>query len=177
MFFFSFLIINKIKLVFYCNFSLEISRIWYLYTILLIHCPAILVVSLILFSRMVHLHSMFLSFDRIVSWSNHLNLNPLHFYEFWFCYCLCVFLYLIVSDWLEMSNFHSNFNQKIDYVFKIVLIGDSAVGKSQLLARYARNEFSLESKATIGVEFQTRTLMIDHKTIKAQIWDTAGQER
>lgn len=76
-----------------------------------------------------------------------------------------------------MSNFHSNFNQKIDYVFKIVLIGDSAVGKSQLLARYARNEFSLESKATIGVEFQTRTLMIDHKTIKAQIWDTAGQER
>ncbi|ONI20315.1 hypothetical protein PRUPE_2G009000 [Prunus persica] len=76
-----------------------------------------------------------------------------------------------------MSNLQSNFNQKIDYVFKVVLIGDSAVGKSQLLARFARNEFSLESKATIGVEFQTKTLVIDHKTIKAQIWDTAGQER
>ncbi|KAB2002300.1 hypothetical protein ES319_D11G057700v1 [Gossypium barbadense] len=68
-------------------------------------------------------------------------------------------------------------NQKIDYVFKVVLIGDSAVGKSQILARFARNEFSLDSKATIGVEFQTRTLVIEHKSVKAQIWDTAGQER
>ncbi|XP_022728557.1 ras-related protein Rab11A-like isoform X2 [Durio zibethinus] len=68
-------------------------------------------------------------------------------------------------------------SQKIDYVFKVVLIGDSAVGKSQILARYARNEFSLDSKATIGVEFQTRTLVIEHKSVKAQIWDTAGQER
>lgn len=76
-----------------------------------------------------------------------------------------------------MAKKHGEFNQKIDYVFKVVLIGDSAVGKSQLLARFARNEFSLDSKATIGVEFQTRTLNIDHKTIKAQIWDTAGQER
>jgi Ras-related protein Rab-11A len=68
-------------------------------------------------------------------------------------------------------------NQRIDYVFKVVLIGDSAVGKSQILARFSRNEFSLDSKSTIGVEFQTRTLVIDHKTVKAQIWDTAGQER
>lgn len=50
-----------------------------------------------------------------------------------------------------MSNLLVNFNQKIDYVFKIVLIGDSEVGKSQLLARFARKEFSLDSKATIGV--------------------------
>ncbi|CAI9769696.1 unnamed protein product [Fraxinus pennsylvanica] len=77
-----------------------------------------------------------------------------------------------------MSNlYRGDFTSKIDYVFKIVIIGDSAVGKSQLLARYARNEFSLDSKATIGVEFQTRTLEIDRKTVKAQIWDTAGQER
>ncbi|KAG6533621.1 ras-related protein RGP1-like [Zingiber officinale] len=74
-------------------------------------------------------------------------------------------------------NHYGEFNQKIDYVLKVVLIGDSAVGKSQLLARFARNEFSIDSKATIGVEFQTRTLAIDEKTIKAQIWDTAGQER
>ncbi|KAH7332045.1 hypothetical protein KP509_20G065400 [Ceratopteris richardii] len=72
---------------------------------------------------------------------------------------------------------YGDYNQKIDYVFKIVLIGDSAVGKSQLLNRFARNEFTLDSKATIGVEFQTKTITIDHKTIKAQIWDTAGQER
>ncbi|KAK8542122.1 hypothetical protein V6N12_014725 [Hibiscus sabdariffa] len=70
-----------------------------------------------------------------------------------------------------------DFNQKIDYVFKVILIGDSAVGKSQLLARFSRNQFSLDSKATIGVEFQTKTLEIDNKTVKAQIWDTAGQER
>ncbi|KNA12126.1 hypothetical protein SOVF_128710 [Spinacia oleracea] len=68
-------------------------------------------------------------------------------------------------------------SQKVDYVFKVVLIGDSAVGKSQILARFARDEFSLDSKATIGVEFQTRTLVIQHKSVKAQIWDTAGQER
>ncbi|XP_074340424.1 ras-related protein RABA4d-like [Apium graveolens] len=76
-----------------------------------------------------------------------------------------------------MSNSSGDFNTKIDYVFKVVLIGDSAVGKSQLLSRFARNEFSLDSKATIGVEFQTKTLVLDNKTVKAQIWDTAGQER
>ncbi|XP_057982472.1 ras-related protein RABA4d [Malania oleifera] len=76
-----------------------------------------------------------------------------------------------------MSNLYGDYNQKIDYVFKIVLIGDSAVGKSQLLARFARNEFNVDSKATIGVEFQTKTLAVDQKTVKAQIWDTAGQER
>ncbi|KAK0575185.1 hypothetical protein LWI29_035208 [Acer saccharum] len=76
-----------------------------------------------------------------------------------------------------MSNYQGNFNSKIDYVFKVVLIGDSAVGKSQLLARFARDEFNIDSKATIGVEFQTKTINMDHKTVKAQIWDTAGQER
>ncbi|KAF2553301.1 hypothetical protein F2Q68_00036859 [Brassica cretica] len=55
-----------------------------------------------------------------------------------------------------------------DYLFKVVLIGDSGVGKSNLLSRFTRNELSLESKSTIGV---------DDKIVKAQIWDTAGQER
>ncbi|EEF29328.1 ras-related protein RABA5e [Ricinus communis] len=64
-----------------------------------------------------------------------------------------------------------------EYLFKIVLIGDSAVGKSNLLARFARNEFDSNSKATIGVEFQTQVVDIEGKEIKAQIWDTAGQER
>ncbi|KAK8948825.1 Ras-related protein RABA5c [Platanthera zijinensis] len=64
-----------------------------------------------------------------------------------------------------------------EYLFKVVIIGDSAVGKSNLLSRYARNEFNTNSKATIGVEFQTQSMEIDGKEVKAQIWDTAGQER
>jgi Ras-related protein Rab-11A len=66
---------------------------------------------------------------------------------------------------------------EIDYVFKVVVVGDSAVGKTQLLARFTRDEFALDSKSTIGVEFQTRTLTLHRKRVKAQIWDTAGQER
>ena len=64
-----------------------------------------------------------------------------------------------------------------DYLFKVVLIGDSGVGKSNLLSRFTRNEFSLDSKSTIGVEFATKSIQAEGKTIKAQIWDTAGQER
>uniref|UniRef100_A0A0E0C7R5 GTP-binding protein n=1 Tax=Oryza meridionalis TaxID=40149 RepID=A0A0E0C7R5_9ORYZ len=64
-----------------------------------------------------------------------------------------------------------------DYLFKTVLIGDSGVGKSNLLSRFTKNEFCLESKSTIGVEFATRSIQVDGKVVKAQIWDTAGQER
>ncbi|TYI26204.1 hypothetical protein ES332_A05G099400v1 [Gossypium tomentosum] len=68
-------------------------------------------------------------------------------------------------------------DHEYDYLFKIVLIGDSGVGKTNILSRFTRNEFCLESKSTIGVEFATRTLQVEGKTVKAQIWDTAGQER
>ncbi|CAN9179322.1 unnamed protein product [Alternaria alternata] len=68
-------------------------------------------------------------------------------------------------------------NDEYDFLFKVVLIGDSGVGKSNLLSRFTRNEFNLDSKSTIGVEFATRSIQVDAKTIKAQIWDTAGQER
>ncbi|KAL8161088.1 hypothetical protein V2J09_012577 [Rumex salicifolius] len=64
-----------------------------------------------------------------------------------------------------------------DYLFKIVLIGDSGVGKSNILTRFTRNEFSIDSKSTIGVEFATKTMQVEGKVVKAQIWDTAGQER
>nr|AFK44865.1 unknown [Lotus japonicus] len=67
--------------------------------------------------------------------------------------------------------------EEYDYLFKVVLIGDSGVGKSNLLSRFTRNEFCLESKSTIGVEFATRTLEVEGRMVKAQIWDTAGQER
>ncbi|XP_075252391.1 ras-related protein Rab-11B-like [Convolutriloba macropyga] len=68
-------------------------------------------------------------------------------------------------------------DDEYDFLFKVVLIGDSGVGKSNLLSRFTRNEFNLESKSTIGVEFATRSIQVDNRTIKAQIWDTAGQER
>ena len=68
-------------------------------------------------------------------------------------------------------------DEDYDYLFKVVLIGDSGVGKSNLLSRFTRDEFNLESKSTIGVEFATKSIQVDGKTIKAQIWDTAGQER
>lgn len=73
---------------------------------------------------------------------------------------------------------------KYDHLFKIVLIGDSGVGKSNLLSRFTRNTFSPEEKSTIGVEFATRVVSIKDERnptqnvrIKAQVWDTAGQER
>ena len=64
-----------------------------------------------------------------------------------------------------------------DMIIKIILVGDSSVGKTNLLSRFARNVFNQNSKTTIGVEFATKTIKIDEKIIKAQIWDTAGQER
>lgn len=72
---------------------------------------------------------------------------------------------------------HQETAERIDYVFKVVVIGDSAVGKTQILSRFTKDEFCFDSKSTIGVEFQTRTVTIKGKVIKAQIWDTAGQER
>ena len=51
-------------------------------------------------------------------------------------------------------------DDEYDYLFKVVLIGDSGVGKSNLLSRFTRNEFALESKSTIGVEFATRSIQV-----------------
>ncbi|KAJ1388659.1 Small GTPase superfamily [Sesbania bispinosa] len=69
------------------------------------------------------------------------------------------------------------FDEQCDYLFKAVLIGDSGVGKSNLISRFAKDEFLLDSKPTIGVEFAYRNIKVRDKLIKAQIWDTAGQER
>jgi len=64
-----------------------------------------------------------------------------------------------------------------DYLFKLVLIGDSGVGKSCLLLRFADDNFTDSYISTIGVDFRFRTIVIEKKTVKLQIWDTAGQER
>lgn len=58
-----------------------------------------------------------------------------------------------------------------------MLLGDSGVGKSNIISRFTKNEFNLESKTTIGVEFATKNLELNGKHIRVQVWDTAGQER
>ncbi|KAM2390305.1 hypothetical protein ACFXTH_039485 [Malus domestica] len=68
-------------------------------------------------------------------------------------------------------------DEECDYLFKAVLIGDSGVGKSNLLSRFSKDEFRLDSKPTIGVEFAYRNIKVADRIVKAQIWDTAGQER
>ena len=77
---------------------------------------------------------------------------------------------------MRRSNIHSDFNFS-DYLFKVLLIGNSGVGKSSLLLRFADDVFHENFMPTIGVDFKIRTIEVDGKTIKLQIWDTAGQDR
>lgn len=67
--------------------------------------------------------------------------------------------------------------REYDHLFKLLIIGDSDVGKSSLLVRFADNTFSGNYITTIGVDFKIRTVEVDGEKVKLQIWDTAGQER
>ena len=64
-----------------------------------------------------------------------------------------------------------------DYIFKLLIVGDAAVGKSSLLIRYVEDSYNEAYLSTIGVDFKINTVTIDDKIVKLQIWDTAGQER
>jgi len=64
-----------------------------------------------------------------------------------------------------------------DFAIKIVIVGDSGVGKSNILTRYCADEFCFESKATVGVELFSKLFKINDKHVKIHLWDTAGQER
>ena len=71
----------------------------------------------------------------------------------------------------------SSDGKQYDFLIKLLLIGDSGVGKSAILIRFAEDSFSQSFITTIGIDFKIRTVLLDGKRIKLQIWDTAGQER
>ena len=68
-------------------------------------------------------------------------------------------------------------SSQFNYLLKYIIIGDEAVGKSNLLLRYAQNQFKTEYKVTVGVEFGARNITLNNTVYRVQIWDTAGQER
>ena len=67
--------------------------------------------------------------------------------------------------------------EESEMIFKIILVGDIGVGKTNILSKYISNKFETDSKSTIGVELSTKTFNINNNKINAQIWDTAGQEK
>ena len=67
--------------------------------------------------------------------------------------------------------------KEYDYIFKVLLVGNSVVGKSSLILRYVDQIWNDVFVPTIGVDFKVKSLEIENKSIKLQIWDTAGQER
>ena len=69
------------------------------------------------------------------------------------------------------------YNDNIDHLFKLVVLGESGVGKTNIILRYSKNKFDPNSTSTVGVDFSLSFLNIDGKNIKLQFWDTAGQER
>ncbi len=72
---------------------------------------------------------------------------------------------------------HDKEEDYYDYVSKIVLVGESGVGKTNILSRFCKDEFTANSQSTLGVEFATKIVNVEEKKLRIQIWDTAGQER
>ena len=68
-------------------------------------------------------------------------------------------------------------DESYEIMVKVVLVGDSGVGKTNIMSKYLKNQFREDSKATVGVEFGSKQFSVEGHQIKAQIWDTAGKER
>uniref|UniRef100_A0A6N2L7D0 Uncharacterized protein n=3 Tax=Salix viminalis TaxID=40686 RepID=A0A6N2L7D0_SALVM len=91
-----------------------------------------------------------------------------------FIYCYCYFFFGFLHS---MAAPPARARADYDYLIKLLLIGDSGVGKSCLLLRFSDGSFTTSFITTIGIDFKIRTIELDGKRIKLQIWDTAGQER
>ena len=76
-----------------------------------------------------------------------------------------------------MSNKNNKNSSEYEFIFKLILIGNSGVGKSSIIQRYMKQTFENSYKCTIGVDFLMKTLEIKNKVVKLQLWDTAGQEK
>jgi GTPase SAR1 family protein len=94
--------------------------------------------------------------------------------------CVCT-THLITSFCTKLSNTVIPKETKVlnivgdmEQAVKLVMIGDSNVGKSQLSLRYCKKKFVPDSQSTVGIEFATRAVVFNEHTVKAQIWDTAG---
>ena len=81
-----------------------------------------------------------------------------------------------MSDDIKIEEVNSN-EVKEDYKLKVVIVGDSGVGKTNLIKRFVSNTFTPNSKATVGVEFISKSYRINNQVFKIEMWDTAGQER
>jgi small GTP-binding protein len=80
------------------------------------------------------------------------------------------------EDEIKIEENISNFEKEY-YKLKLIVIGDSGVGKTNIIKRYISNTFTIDTKSTVGVEFFTKTFKINDDILKLEIWDTAGQER
>lgn len=76
-----------------------------------------------------------------------------------------------------MSGTNDAADQNFDYMFKLLIIGNSSVGKTSFLFRYADDKFTQAFVSTVGIDFKVKTIFRQDKRVKLQIWDTAGQER
>eukprot|EP01089_Gocevia_fonbrunei_P020674 TRINITY_DN775_c0_g1_i1.p1 TRINITY_DN775_c0_g1~~TRINITY_DN775_c0_g1_i1.p1 ORF type:complete len:229 (+),score=59.24 TRINITY_DN775_c0_g1_i1:32-718(+) len=81
------------------------------------------------------------------------------------------------SSRVQNSCEHRNMSSRKKVLLKIIILGDSGVGKTSLMNQYVNKKFSNQYKATIGADFLTKEVMVDDKLVTLQIWDTAGQER
>jgi hypothetical protein len=87
----------------------------------------------------------------------------------------------VIFVWKQPQFSHASFGfllevfLQADFTFKLVLVGDSGVGKSNILCRFTKFSFNENMKSTIGVEFAARVLEINGRRLKASVWDTAGQ--